>query len=74
MRGFCIFLVAMFMVGAVVVLIPAWFVWGMADFDCADGYIECRRSWFSEFGLFVAVIVIVWTAAAVWLFKTRKKG
>ena len=73
MRGLWIFLFAMLTIGAIVLLFPAWYVWGMADFDCADGYLECRRSWFSKFGILVAGTVAIWTAAAVWLFKTRKK-
>jgi hypothetical protein len=74
MRGLWIFLFATLSAIALLILFVAWFSWGMADFDCADGYIECRHPWFSEFGILVAVTTLLWTAAAIWLFKTRKKS
>lgn len=73
MLGFRLFILAMVTVVATMLLFVAYFTWDMADFDCFDGYLECRRNWLSSSGVMAFGAILGWLATFTWFFKTRKK-
>ncbi|MBI1402725.1 MAG: hypothetical protein GC147_05890 [Porphyrobacter sp.] len=73
MRGFRLFILAMVTAVATMLLLVSYFTWGMADFDCFDGYLECRHNWWSNGGLMALGAILGWLAAFAWFSKTRKK-
>ena len=58
---------------ASMLLFVSYFTWNMADFDCFDGYLDCRRNWWNSNGVMALGAVLGWLAAFAWFFKTRKK-
>ena len=73
MRPLWVFIFALLSVVAAIFLFVAWSGWVMAEFDCADGYLQCRRAWFHDNGVWVAGIIMAWAGAAIWLYRTREK-
>lgn len=51
-----------------------WFVWSMADFDCADGYWVCRRHLLDDVALQVGLPWLVWCGCAVALARFWKRA
>ena len=74
MRPLWLFIFAMASVVGLMVLALSFFSWSMADFDCASGYLNCRRMWWNEWGLMTIFLVSTWAAAAFWLYRTRDKN
>lgn len=73
MRGFQLFMLVMVTVVASILLSVSYFTRDMADFDCFDGYLECRRNWWSSGGVMALGAILGWLAAFVWFSKSRKK-
>ena len=58
---------------ACVLTLPAtYYTWAMSDFDCFDGYYECRENWWTESGLLAAAVILAWLAVAMWVLIKRK--
>ena len=73
MQGFRIFILAMVSIVVVLLGVASFYTWSMADFDCFDGYFECRRNWWGESGIVVGVAALAWVTTLIWFFNTRKK-
>ena len=54
-------------------LLANWFSWSMADFDCADGYWECRRHLVLPTVGGVGLALAAWGLLAWWLAREWKK-
>ena len=74
MRPLWFFIFSLTSVIAFLVLLLSFFSWSMADFDCASGYLDCRRNWFDEWGLVTITLAVCWAAAAFWIYNTRDKN
>ena len=72
--GFRIFVIAMVSAICVILLAASYYSWAMADFDCVDGYMECRRNWWTDAGLVAGGSVIVWLVTLIWFFRSRKSS
>jgi hypothetical protein len=72
-RPLWFYIFALSSVVAGIFLLLSFFDWLMAGFDCGNGYFACRQTWFRNEGVWSAVIAVVWTAAAIWLYRTREK-
>ncbi|MBY0306202.1 MAG: hypothetical protein K2W86_13775 [Sphingomonas sp.] len=51
-----------------------WYEWSMADFDCADGYWECRRSLVGPVALQMGLPIAAWLVLAGLLVREWKKA
>jgi len=54
-------------------LFAHWFEWSMADFDCIDGYWECRRNIAGPMALRVGLAILAWVLLALLVVRQRKK-
>ena len=73
MQGFRVFTLAMVSCAALLLCVASFYTWSMADFDCFDGYFECRHLWWGESGIIVGIAALAWLATLVWFLKTREK-
>ncbi len=51
-----------------------WYEWSMAEFDCADGYWECRRSLIDRMALRLGLPFVAWSFLAGLLVREWKKA
>ena len=67
-------LVTAFIVASVLLalwLFANWYEWSMADFDCDDGYWECRRHLFGPTALRLGLPIAAWLGL---IFLMRREG
>ena len=72
-RPLWVFVFSLLSVVTALYVLLSLFDWGMAEFDCEAGYLACRQNWIRNEGPWTAAVVLAWTAAAIWLYRTREK-
>jgi len=55
-------------------LFGAWYEWGMANFDCVEGYWACRRHIAGPVALYVILGLGVWAVPAILLLRAWNKN
>jgi hypothetical protein len=50
-----------------------WLVWLMADFDCVEGYLTCRRHLYAPLALSVGLPWLVWGLGAAFFVRAWKR-
>ncbi|MBA3880052.1 MAG: hypothetical protein C0500_10090 [Sphingobium sp.] len=50
------------------------FAWTMADFDCADGYWECRKTMVGPLAMHLGLPLAAWLVLAGLLVREWKKA
>jgi hypothetical protein len=72
--GFRLFVLLMVSALCVIFLAASYYSWSMADLDCFEGYMKCRRTWWGEEGLIAGGTILIWLATLLWFLKSRKSS